>query len=76
MLGGVAVSPLEMAQNSQRLAWSFSEVDQKLNEIMLNIYETCQQTACEYAEKNNLVAGANIAGFAKVAQGMLSQGLV
>lgn len=74
--GGVAVSALEMAQNSQRLAWSFSEVDQKLDEIMLNIYETCQQTACEYAEKNNLVAGANIAGFAKVAQGMLSQGLV
>lgn len=74
--GGVAVSALEMSQNSQRLAWSKAEVDEKLDGIMKNIYETCRDTAEEYAEKNNFMMGANIAGFKKVAKAMLMQGLV
>lgn len=74
--GGVSVSALEMAQNSQRLPWTFEEVDQKLEAIMLSIYETCRDTAAEYAEPMDLMAGANIAGFQRVATAMVSQGLV
>ncbi|MGX7329482.1 NADP-specific glutamate dehydrogenase [Enterococcus bulliens] len=74
--GGVAVSALEMSQNSQRLQWSFEEVDQQLDEIMKNIYETCRDTAETFKQKNNFLAGANIAGFEKVAKAMLAQGLV
>lgn len=75
--GGVAVSGLEMAQNSQRLAWSFKEVDDYLRDrIMKNIYKQCKNSAEEYDLPGNLVAGANIAGFEKVARSMLAQGLV
>lgn len=74
--GGVAVSALEMAQNSQRLPWTFEKVDRELNEIMRSIYEKCRDTAKEYATPGDLLSGANIAGFAKVAEAMLSQGLV
>lgn len=74
--GGVAVSALEMAQNSARLAWTFDRVDDELKSIMKNIYTACSETATKYAEKDNLMAGANIAGFDRVVQTMLSQGLV
>ncbi|MEG0254520.1 NADP-specific glutamate dehydrogenase [Vagococcus sp.] len=74
--GGVAVSALEMAQNAQRLPWTFEQVDHELNQIMKNIYETCRDTANRYANKNDFVSGANIAGFERVAKAMLSQGLV
>ncbi|EOT43086.1 NADP-specific glutamate dehydrogenase [Enterococcus dispar] len=74
--GGVAVSALEMAQNSQRQQWSKEEVDQQLDDIMLNIYQNCRDTAERYGKKDNLMMGANIAGFAKVAKAMLAQGLV
>ena len=72
--GGVAVSGLEMSQNSQRLQWSAEEVDGRLKSIMKNIYETCDATAKEYSV--SLQAGANIAGFIKVAQAMQAQGVV
>ncbi|MGM0213046.1 NADP-specific glutamate dehydrogenase [Enterococcus sp. AZ109] len=74
--GGVAVSALEMSQNSQRLSWTKEEVDGKLDDIMKNIYETCRDTAAKYSEKDNYAAGANISGFAKVADAMIAQGLV
>ncbi len=74
--GGVAVSALEMAQNAQRLPWTFEKVDAELNQIMKNIYETSRQTSLEYVGEFDLVAGANIAGFARVAEAMVSQGLV
>ncbi|MGK0551412.1 NADP-specific glutamate dehydrogenase [Enterococcus faecalis] len=74
--GGVAVSALEMSQNAERLAWSFEKVDQMLEEIMKTIYQNCRDTAEKYQAKDNLVLGANIAGFEKVATAMLSQGLV
>lgn len=74
--GGVAVSALEMSQNSERLSWSFEKVDSMLDAIMKNIYETCRDTAAKYDAKDNFVLGANIAGFEKVATAMLSQGLV
>lgn len=74
--GGVAVSALEMAQNSQRLAWSFEEVDNKLNDIMINIYNSCVNAADEYGHPGNLVVGANIAGFLRVADAMLAQGVI
>lgn len=74
--GGVSVSGLEMAQNSMRIAWSFEEVDAKLKTIMLNIYKNASQAAEEYGCKDNLVVGANIAGFIKVAEAMKAQGLV
>lgn len=74
--GGVAVSALEMAQNSMRLFWTFEEVDNKLRGIMHNIYNNISQTAEHYGMKGNLVAGANIAGFKKVASAMLTQGAV
>ncbi len=73
--GGVATSGLEMSQNSLRLSWSFDEVDAKLHGIMVNIYQSAAQAAEEYGQKGNLVAGANIAGFLKVADAMLWQGI-
>ncbi|MGT2844934.1 NADP-specific glutamate dehydrogenase [Streptococcus hongkongensis] len=74
--GGVAVSALEMSQNSSRLAWTFDEVDQKLVDIMTTIYTNSAEAAKEFDLEGDLVAGANIAGFLKVAQAMSSQGLV
>lgn len=75
--GGVAVSGLEMVQNSQRLSWSFEEVDKYLeNRIMKFIYKQAKAVAEEYGKPGNLVVGANIAGFEKVAKAMLAQGLV
>ncbi|MFJ8267984.1 NADP-specific glutamate dehydrogenase [Peribacillus asahii] len=74
--GGVAVSALEMAQNSARIAWSFEEVDAKLHAIMENIYKNSVEAAEEYGQPGNLVVGANIAGFLKVADAMMFQGLV
>lgn len=72
--GGVATSGLEMAQNSQRLSWSFEEVDAKLMQIMNNIFHTIYDASETYGMKGNLVAGANIAGFLKVATAMMWQG--
>ena len=74
--GGVAVSGLEMTQNSQRLAWPREEVDARLKEIMKAIHAQCCQTAEEYGTPGNYVNGANIAGFVKVADAMLDQGVV
>ncbi len=74
--GGVATSCLEMAQNSQRIYWSFEEVDQKLYGIMVNIFKECKEAAEEYGMAGNYVAGANIAGFVKVVNAMIAQGLV
>lgn len=74
--GGVATSALEMSQNSQRLSWTFEEVDKKLNSIMVNIYTQIADAAKEYNMENNFVAGANIAGFRKVADAMMAQGIV
>ncbi len=74
--GGVAVSGLEMAQNSQRLYWSFERTDEELKKIMQNIYAAASKAAEQYGCTGNLVAGANIAGFIKVADAMLAQGLV
>ena len=73
--GGVATSALEMSQNSQRLSWTFEEVDFMLQKIMTNIYEKAYAASQEYGEPGNLVLGANIAGFLKVADAMLSQGI-
>ncbi|MCE5274532.1 MAG: NADP-specific glutamate dehydrogenase [Syntrophaceae bacterium] len=74
--GGVAVSGLEMSQNSMRLSWPREEVDKRLREIMTSIHRNCYETAQEYGHPGNLVVGANIAGFVKVADAMLFQGLV
>ncbi|SLK35662.1 glutamate dehydrogenase [Mycobacteroides abscessus subsp. abscessus] len=74
--GGVAVSALEMAQNSARIAWTHDEVDKKLQEIMKDIYRKSTKASEEYASKGNLVAGANIAGFIKVADAMIEQGII
>jgi glutamate dehydrogenase (NADP+) len=74
--GGVAVSGLEMTQNSMRLSWSREEVDQKLHAIMINIHTACRETADTYGTPGNYVNGANIAGFLKVANAMADQGLV
>ncbi len=74
--GGVATSALEMSQNSMRYSWSFEEVDAKLQGIMVNIYKNASAAAAEYGMKGNLVAGANIAGFLKVANSMLAFGVV
>jgi len=73
--GGVATSALEMTQNSMRYSWSFEEVDEKLRNIMKNIYKTVSQAAKEYGYENNLMVGANIAGFVKVATAMYAQGI-
>ena len=74
--GGVATSGLEMSQNSLRLAWTFDEVDGRLHDIMVNIYKSAAEAAETYGMKGNLVAGANIAGFLKVANAMMAQGIV
>ena len=74
--GGVAVSALEMSQNSMRLSWSAEEVDEKLHNIMVNLYNRCASAAEEYGMKDNLIAGANIAGFLKVAEAMMAQGII
>jgi glutamate dehydrogenase/leucine dehydrogenase len=74
--GGVAVSGLEMSQNSQRLAWTREEVDARLKDIMCRIHTACVETAAEYDTPGNYVNGANIAGFVKVADAMIDQGLV
>ncbi len=74
--GGVATSALEMSQNSERLSWTFDEVDAKLKGIMVNICHSMINSAEEYGMKDNYVAGANIAGFLKVADAMMSQGIV
>ena len=73
--GGVATSGLEMTQNSMRMFWSFGEVDTKLKDIMVNIYHTVENAAKEYGREGNLVAGANIAAFLKVADAMKWQGV-
>ena len=74
--GGVATSGLEMSQNSQRMSWTREEVDHKLHEIMVKIHKNCFETAERFGTPGNLVNGANIAGFLKVADAMLDQGLV
>ncbi|MCR5010288.1 MAG: NADP-specific glutamate dehydrogenase [Clostridia bacterium] len=74
--GGVATSALEMSQNSMRYSWSFEEVDNKLHDIMVNIFHNTYDAAEKYGMKGNLAAGANIAGFEKVATAMLAQGVV
>ncbi|MBR3173148.1 MAG: NADP-specific glutamate dehydrogenase [Eubacterium sp.] len=74
--GGVATSALEMSQNSERLSWTFEEVDSKLQGIMANIYKNISEAAKKYGHEGDYVMGANIAGFEKVAEAMLSQGVV
>ena len=74
--GGVATSALEMSQNSERLSWSFEKVDRKLQEIMVGIFRNVDSAAAEYGVAGNYVAGANIAGFRKVADAMLAQGIL
>ena len=74
--GGVAVSALEMSQNSMRYSWTFEEVDKKLDSIMVNIFASCQKAAKDYGYGTNYVAGANIAGFRKIAKAMRAQGII
>ena len=74
--GGVATSGLEMSQNSARLSWTFEEVDSKLHSIMVEIFKSCDEAAKEYGMEGNYMAGANIAGFLKVAEAMKAQGCV
>lgn len=74
--GGVATSALEMSQNSQRFSWTFEEVDKKLHDIMVNIFEKSASAAKRYGVKENYVVGANIAGFEKVVEAMTAQGIV
>ena len=73
--GGVATSGLEMCQNSQRLSWSFEDVDNKLHDIMINIFKNSYNEACNEGNKFDLLTGANIAGFKKVALAMMAQGI-
>jgi glutamate dehydrogenase (NADP+) len=73
--GGVATSGLEMSQNSLRLSWTFEEVDQRLDDIMTSIYNASSAAAAQYGKPGNFVDGANIAGFLKVAEAMLAQGV-
>ena len=73
--GGVATSGLEMSQNSLRLSWSFAEVDAKLKDIMVNIFKNLEATAKKYNLGSDYVAAANICGFEKVCEAMLSQGV-
>ncbi|MBR5474497.1 MAG: NADP-specific glutamate dehydrogenase [Lachnospiraceae bacterium] len=73
--GGVATSALEMSQNSQRMRWRSAQVDTRLQEIMVNIFRKCSDAAERYGMRGNYVAGANIAGFEKVAEAMISQGI-
>lgn len=74
--GGVTVSGLEMSQNSMRLAWSREEVEGRLHGIMVDIHDHCLRTAEEYGVPGNYVAGANMAGFIKVADAMIDQGVL
>ncbi len=74
--GGVAVSGLEMSQNSMRLSWTREEVDKRLHEIMFNIHSACTETAIEFGHPDNYVMGANISGFRKIADSMMDQGVV
>ena len=74
--GGVATSGLEMSQNSIRMSWSREEVDKHLHTIMVNIHKACVERSKEYGDPGNYVMGANIAGFLKVADSMMAQGLV
>ena len=74
--GGVAVSGLEMSQNSMRYSWTSEEVDAKLKQIMADIYKSSWDAAKEYGMEGDLIAGANIAGFMKVADAMMAQGIV
>lgn len=74
--GGVATSALEMTQNSQRTSWTFEEVDKKLEDIMVNIFNQCKNASDEYELKNNYVAGANIAAFKKISNAMIAQGII
>ena len=74
--GGVATSGLEMAQNASMQKWTFDEVDSKLHRIMTNIFEASYETSVEFGVPGNLVLGANIAGFRKVADAMIDQGYV
>jgi glutamate dehydrogenase (NADP+) len=74
--GGVATSGLEMAQNASHLHWTREEVDQRLKAIMKHIHHTCASTAAAYNLPGNYVAGANLAGFIKVADAMLAQGII
>ena len=73
--GGVATSALEMSQNSMRYSWTFEEVDAKLKNIMVGIFHNAHDAAIEYGAGENLVTGANIAGFLKVGEAMLAQGI-
>ena len=74
--GGVATSGLEMTQNSTRLPWTFEETDKKLHEIMISIHKNSAAAAKKYGVEGNYVAGANIAGFTKIADAMIEQGIV
>lgn len=74
--GGVATSALEMAQASQRMFWTFDRVDKELENIMVNIFRQCAKAAADYGVPGNYVAGANIAGFVKVAEAMMAQGII
>jgi len=73
--GGVAVSAMEMSQNSMRLQWTVEEVDEKLHLVMKEIFESCISAAAEYGHPGNLIIGANIAGFLKVADAMVAHGV-
>lgn len=74
--GGVATSALEMSQNSMRYSWTFEEVDAKLKQIMINIYKNASLAAKEYGYEGNMVVGSNIAGFKRVAEAMIAQGVI
>ena len=74
--GGVATSALEMSQNSERLSWTFQEVDSKLQNIMVNIFHSMDGAAKRYGAEGNYVVGANIAGFEKIVEAMNAQGIV
>ena len=73
--GGVGVSALEMSQNAMKLSWTEEEVDEKLKKIMKNIFNNIDSAAKKYGMDGNLIAGANIAGFLKVAEAMLDEGI-
>ena len=75
-VGGVATSALEMQQNASRDAWSFEHTEARLQNIMVGIHDRCAETADTYGSPGNYVVGANIAGFVKVADAMLAQGLI
>jgi len=74
--GGVAVSGLEMSQNAMHLSWTYEEVDKKLEDIMKNIFKKCHETGAKFGQPTNLVLGANIAGFLKVYQAMVAEGVI